>query len=356
MSRRSVALLLTFGLLLASLGAAAVATVPYVRFTPGPTVDVLGELGEGEPIVTVEGAETFPTDGQLRMTTVSTSRPGQDVALVDALMAWADPDRALYPYDAIYPEGRTAEEEQAESQVEMVSSQDTAIAAALRELGYDFEQRAVVLQVSQDGAAAGNLRARDVFVSVNDRPITRTAQVARIVGALEPGSDVTVDVLRGGEPLSYELRTRPAPDDPDRSLIGILVGAGYDFPIDVSVAIPDQIGGPSAGLVFALAIYDTLTPGELLGGLAVAGTGTIDEEGAVGAIGGVEQKIAGSEDDGADVFLVPADNCDVAVTVDTDLKLIRADTLSSVIEALQAYAADPEADVPTCDTVLEASP
>ena len=348
MSRRSAALIVTFVLLCLTAGTATFATVPYVRFQPGPTVNVLGETSDGKPIVEVHGHKTFKTTGQLRMTTVRTTSPGTHISLWAALTAWAKPDQAVYPYDAIYPDKTTSEQEKEESQIEMVSSQDNAIAAALTELGIPFATKPTILRTVPGGPADGKLKAHDVFVSVNGTKITKTDQVADIVGALTPGEKATIDVRRGGKPLSFTLTTKPSADDPKRAVVGIFLGLGYEFPFDVSVKIPDSIGGPSAGLIFSLAVYDTLTPGPLTGGTPVAGTGSIDENGKVGPIGGIQQKIAGAEDDGAKLFLVPPDNCDEAVLAHTDLKLVRADTMHAALQAIKAYVADPDTELPAC--------
>ena len=111
--------------------------------------------------------------------------------------------------------------------------------------------------------------------------------------------------------------------------VGIRIGTGFELPFDVSVNIDDSIGGPSAGLMFSLAIYDTLTPGSLTGGQIVAGTGTIDEQGNVGPIGGIQQKIVGAREAGAQLFLVPPDNCADALERRTTatMRLVKAITM-----------------------------
>jgi PDZ domain-containing protein len=353
-NRRSTAVVVAFVLLVACGASAIFVTVPYVRFSPGPTINVLGSPASGKPIVEVVGHKTFKTTGQLRMTTVSTTQRGDHITFGAALSAWADPKQAVYPYDAIYPGNISRAEDQSESQMEMVSSQDTATAAALTELGYKLTPKPEVLRTVPGGAAEGKLMARDTFVAINGTAIKDVVQVSQIISALKPGASVRIDVLRGGKPRSVTLTTQLAPadparpDDPRKTVIGIFVGVGYDFPFQVTVNIPDQIGGPSAGLIFSLAIYDTLTPGPLAAEVPIAGTGTIDEKGKVGPIGGIEQKIAGAEADGAKVFLVPPDNCDEAVLAKTDLKLIRADTMHSALESIKTYVADPDAQLPAC--------
>jgi PDZ domain-containing protein len=347
-NRRSTATITALVLLFACGLVGAYARVPFVRYQPGPTVNVLGDQGDGKPIVEVHGHKRYDTDGQLRMTTVRTSNRDASPSLLGALYAWISPTQSLYPFDVVYPGDQTTEEDRTESQLEMVSSQDTAIAAALTELGYDLSPEVTVLRTIPGGAAEGKLKPHDVIVAVDGKPIESTRQVAKDISALEPGEEVTLDIHRQGKPMSVTLTTKAAADDPSRAVIGIYPGVGFEFPFDVSVQIPDSIGGPSAGLIFALAVYDTLTPGALTGGAEIAGTGTVDENGRVGPIGGIQQKIAGAEQDGATLFLVPPDNCASAMAADTDLRLVRADTLHSAVESIKTYAADPDAPLPTC--------
>ena len=348
MSRRTLASLLAAGMLVVLVVFAARAPVPYVTVSPGPTLDVLGEQN-GEPIVQVAGHRTYPVEGEFRLTTVSVSNPDRKVSLVEAIGAWLRDDVAVLPYEAMYPERNTAEEERTQSQAQMVSSQDTAVAAALTALGYDLPTYAVVTGVSAGGPSDGKLKARDRIVGLGDQEISDVEGVFEAIGEYTPGDEVPVTVRRGGAERRFDIETVAAEDDPKRPLIGVLVGTGYDFPFDVRLALDDSIGGPSAGLMFALSVYDTLTPGTLTGGEVVAGTGSITPDGRVGPIGGVRQKIAAAEEAGAEVFLVPADNCPSAVHDPVEgIELIRADDLSSAVEALETYTEDPSADLPRC--------
>ena len=132
--------------------------------------------------------------------------------------------------------------------------------------------------------------------------------------------------------------------------VGITPGVGYTFPFDVNVNIGDNIGGPSAGLLMSLAIYDTLTPGSLTSGRDIAGTGTITATGVVGPIGGIQQKIAASRDAGADLFLVPADNCDGIGGVDPDgMRLAKVSSLAEARGIVEDWAVDPDITLPTCE-------
>jgi PDZ domain-containing protein len=288
----------------------------------------------------------------MRLTTVSVTNPENELNLVEVMMAWLGRDAAVLPFEAMYPETRTNEEERTESAAQMVSSQDAATAAALRELGKDLPTYAEVLGVTPDGPSADKLEVRDRLVSVAGTEVEEVDDVLAALEEVEPGDDVEVVVERKSQERTVTVTSRPGADDPDQATLGILVGTGYDFPFDVSVRIDESIGGPSAGLMFALSIYDTLTPGALTGGEVVAGTGSITAEGDVGPIGGIVQKISGAEASGASLFFVPPDNCDSVLEADIDedrIRLVRADTLHSAVESLEKYVADPSAELPRCE-------
>jgi PDZ domain-containing protein len=349
MTRRSIASLLALGLLVALTLVAARMSVPYVTVSPGPTVDVLGET-QGEPIVRIDGRKTYPTEGELRLTTVSVTNPDAELHLIEAMWAWMRSDQDVLPVEAMYPENSTAEQERAESAAQMVSSQDTAVAVALSELGYELDTHVEVTGVNPGGPSDGKLKPRDKVESVQGAPVRELQDLFDALAEVQPGDTVEVGVRRGGERRSFTITTAAAPDDPKRAIVGVLVGTGYEFPFDVRVAIDDSIGGPSAGLVFALSIYDTLTPGSLIGGKVIAGTGTIAADGSVGPIGGIREKIIAATNAGAEVFLVPPDNCETAMTasVDDEIELVRADTMHDAVVALESYTQDPDAELPRC--------
>ena len=352
MTRRTTASLLAVGLLFVLVVMAARLSVPYVTVSPGPTVDVLGEE-RGKPIVTVDGRRTYDTSGELRLTTVSVTNPDAELSLLEAMWAWMREDQDVLPVEVMYPKDSTAEQERAQSAAQMVSSQDTAVAVALTELGYELTTHAEVTGVSPGGPSEGKLKPRDRIESIDDRPVTEVEGLLETLDEVRPGEAVEIGVRRGGERRTFEITTEAADDEPDRAVIGILVGTGYQFPFDVRVGIDESIGGPSAGLVFALSVYDTLTPGSLTGGAVVAGTGTIAPDGSVGPIGGIREKIIGAVDAGAKLFLVPPDNCETALTAPVDpetIRLVRAETMKSAVAALETYAQDPTAELPRCPT------
>lgn len=346
MSQRTGAGLLALCLLAVLWATAAFVPLPYVTYYPGPTVDILAEA-DGDEIVQVTGHEAHYDDGGLRMTTVYVSTPQEDVTLPELLRAYFDPDAAVWPRSSIYAPDDTDESSDLESEAAMVSSQDTAVAAALTELGEEVEPVVEILAVTPGLPAEGRLEVRDVLLRVGDTEITEAQDVVEAVDQASAGEPLTFVVRRGDEEVSVDV----TPEQVDGDLrIGIMPGAGFDFPFRVSVDIADNIGGPSAGLMMSLAIYDTLTPGSLTGGDDIAGTGTITPAGEVGPIGGIQQKIAAARDVGAELFFVPARNCDGIGGVDPgDMRLVRATTMHAAVEALADWVADPDTDLPTCE-------
>ena len=323
--------------------------VPYATLQPGPVFDTLGEFN-GEPMLSIEGdVETYPTDGALDFTTVSVTSPEGKVGFSEALIAWFDPDVNVVPKDFLYPEGETAEESDAQSAAQLASSKDNSSVAALRALGYEVPEVVQIGDVAEDGASADLLESGDVVVAVDGAAVVTPQQTIDAVSTLTPGDEVTLSIERDGTPQDVTITTRPADDDPEVPRIGVSLGSSFDLPVQINNNVGDSVGGPSAGTMFALAIYDLLTPGSLTGGQRVAGTGEISPEGVVGAIGGVRQKMAGAHADGAEVFLVPAENCAEAVDGDDfGMTLVKVTDLDDAIASLETLADDPDAKVPSC--------
>jgi Lon-like protease len=348
MSRRTVSLLVA-GLLLVALCAVAwLRPVPYVAMRPGPVQDTLGEYA-GSQIVKISGQRTYPTQGRLDLTTVSVTAPTAKLTLGDALVAWFDPQRALVPRDLYYPPQQSVKEAEAESAVAMASSQDNAVVAALTEIGYEVPYSVQVRSVTEGAPAQGHLRVGDRITAVNGTPVEHAVQVSPLLQDVEPGGTATFTVRRDGRTLQVVSPTEASETDPSRTMVGITISDTPTLPFDVSISLGHRIGGPSAGLMFSLAIVDKLTPGQLTGGLHVAGTGTIGADGGVGPIGGIQQKLAGADNAGASVFLVPAGNCSEARQAQSnDLHLVRVRTLDTAVDHLERLAQDPDATVPTC--------
>lgn len=323
--------------------------VPYVTMKPGPVFNTLGDV-DGTPMITYgEGVRTYPTDGRLDFTTVSVTRAESTMSLAGAIEGWLDPDVAVVPHDFVYPDQQTNEQSNAEGAAQLASSQDASRVAALRAAGYEVPEVPKVAGVVEDGPAAGKLEEGDVLVSVDGRRVTTPASVGEVIGSRRPGQDVTVVYRRDGRERTAVITTTAMGDDQDKARVGITVGSAFRFPIEIENHIGDRIGGSSAGTMFALAIYDQLTPGPLTGGQNVAGTGTISPEGEVGAIGGVRQKMAGAAGAGAKIFLVPAQNCAEATQGgDFGMTLVRVATLKEAIDAVGTLAENPKAKVSSC--------
>ena len=349
MTQRTLAGLLAVPLLVALWFQVLREPLPYVIYAPGLTVDVLGTTdGEesGTPIIEVTGAETFQDDGQLRLTTVLVTQPESDVNLFQLLGAWIDSDEAVYPFDSVYGPQDTDASRDEEGASQMASSQDDAIAVALTELGYDVNRGAAVARIIDGSPADGELEVDDRLLTINGTAVTSVEEAGEAVRAAPDDEPVELRILRGEEELTFSI-TREEIEGELR--LGFEMRNDYDFPVEVTVGVDPAIGGPSAGLMFSLAIYDTLTEGSMTGGESVAGTGTITSDGEVGAIGGIDQKIAGARQDGAQLFLVPAANCDDAYeSPHGDMRLTRVATMSEAVDAIESWAADPDVDLPQC--------
>jgi PDZ domain-containing protein len=341
-TRRTATLVTSILALVIALSLVTLIPVPFVSFSPGPTEDTLGRADD-KPVIEVTGYQVYPTAGKLDLTTVSVTSPNRRLTLPQAMRNWLDPHRDLLPRDIVYPPAKSPDEVEEENTQEMTGSQDSAVAAALQEAKIPFHAK--VDSVSKGAPADGKLKTGDVFVSVDATPVKEVPQVGQLVRRHKVGEPVRFVVRRNGAEQTVTVTTAATPGEPNRAMVGITVGVQSQ--VKVAVHLGRDIGGPSAGLAFALAIYDKLTPGALLAGRHVAGTGTIDATGDVGAIGGVQQKIAGARSGGATVFLVPAPNCATAADASVKgIQLVKVATLHDAVTALTALANGGE--VPAC--------
>ena len=350
MKRRTWAGVLAFFLVIVFSVVAARAPVPYVTFSPGPTVNVLGKYDD-KAIISVSGRQTYSDKGGLRLTTVVPSGAERKVSLAEMVMAWLDPARAVYPYEAIYKPQDTRASVRQQSTVQMVSSQDNAVAAALTALGVKFETAVKIAEVDKDGPAAGKLEVGDLVLAVDGQEVQNLDELTSRIRPQPVGSDLTLQVSRDGKLLQEQLTTTESPTDAKVSAIKVQIAPSYAFPFEVDLNIDQNIGGPSGGLMFALGIYDVLTPGSLTGGKVIAGTGEIDAQGTVGEIGGIQQKLVGAQDDGARLFLVPAANCADALDGDYDpdkMRLVKVENLDEAIADVQAWVKDPNTELTRC--------
>ncbi|MDO5736566.1 MAG: PDZ domain-containing protein [Propionibacteriaceae bacterium] len=325
-----------------------VVPIPFVTLRPGHTVNVLGNNGE-VPLIEVKGLENFPTEsGQLFMTTVSTTRVDARVSLPEALIAHFNPEADAMPRNVVYPAGLSNEDVREEAVAAMDTSRSNAVVAALRVDAQSVTEMPIVSAVVLSSPANGLLLPGDFIVSVDGKDVRTKEDVANVISATAVGDQVVFKVLRDGEEQTVSVATTEG--GKGGPVVGVNVGIGFQYTPDVVFRVDSSVVGPSAGLVFSLAIYDKISERNLLGDLVVAGTGTMDPTGRVGAIGGVRQKIAGAEEDGATVFLLPSDNCDDIGDLATEMRLVPVETLKDAIAALQSINEGKSYEkVPTCD-------
>jgi Lon-like protease len=342
-SRRYWTLIVAAAGVLAALVVASVASVPYVALTPGPTLNTLGKSG-GRPMIEISGHHIYPTSGHLNMVTVSfIGGPGSAFNIFAALRAWLSPHEAVVPEQEIFTPGQSERQVTKQDTEEMVNSQQTAAAAALCLLKVKFETIDTIAATEPGMPARGVLRAGDVISAVDGKQVTCMADAGALIKARKPGTPVDLTIVRKGDRHHIRLVSARAQG---QAVIGVDVQESFLFPFSVKINIKD-IGGPSAGLMFALGIIDKLTPMNLTAGKFIAGTGEIEADGAVDPIGGIQQKMAGARAAGATVFLTPAANCpDTAGAVPAGMRLIKVSTLSGAVRALQALKAGKA--VPSC--------
>jgi Lon-like protease len=332
---RRVATLLIAGVcVLAALAVAAVVSVPYVALTPGPTLNTLGKPA-GTDLIQISGRRTYPTTGNLNMVTVSyTGGPGTDFNIFSALRAWLTPNDAVVPESEIYGTGQTQQQVVQQDTQEMLGSQQDATAAALCYLNIKFATINTVQVTAKGTPAYGVLRRGDDITAVDGTPIGCDNNVVTMIRDRKPGADVKLTVVHAGSTKTLTLATK---DDGGVPVVGVqLAPPAYKFPFKVKINLSD-IGGPSAGLMFALGIIDKLTPDNLTGGKFIAGTGEIEPNGAIEPIGGIQQKMAGARAAGATIFLTPASNCsNTTGAVPAGLRLVRVTSLANAVSELMA--------------------
>lgn len=307
-------------------------TVPYAAEGPGPTFNTLGEV-DGVEVVEITGTETDDVEGNLNMTTVSV-RTG--MTLSQALSRWLFTDDTIVPIEQIFPPGQSLEEVQQSNSMAFTASEAAATISAMNFLNLPVEIE--VVEVVEDSAASSSFEPGDTLTAVNDTPVTTPGEVQEMIRNMAPGDEVTITYLRGGEESSETVTLGAHPQDPEVPLLGISMTSVPTSDTEVSYNLED-IGGPSAGLMFSLAVVDKLSDGPLNGGKFVAGSGTISEDGSVGPIGGIAHKVRAAREAGAEVFLSPTNNCAEALSADRgDMTILKVDTLEHAIEQMDAFS------------------
>lgn len=298
--------------------------LPYYSIGPGPARDV-------EPLIRIEGATRYPSEGRFVLTSVVFKQ----LTGFGVIGAWLDADRAVVKREQVYPSGEPVEVERVRSISQMDQSKLDATYVVLRELtDYPKEHgQGVLVEGVVDGCAAdGELYPGDLIQRIEGEPVDTVRAASRAIGSAASGETLTFDVSVDGEPETVRLVREPCGgvEDP---LVGVsLINS---FPFDVTIS-SGAIGGPSAGLMWALGLYDLLTPGDLTGGRTVAGTGVIGTDGTVLPIGGIGEKLAAADDAGADLFLVPKDNlAEARAAGDHGLELVVVATFDDALAYLE---------------------
>lgn len=325
----------------------AIIPVPYMVEMPGPVFNTLGKH-EGTEVVTISGAKTYPTSGTLDMLTVAVAGgPGRKVYPSQALWSVVKKKDTVVPSEAYYPLTTTRDQVTQENNAQMATSQDFAVAAALNHLGKKYETRLGIGSVAAGAAVEGVVEPGDIITKLNGEKINGSAEdIARVQDTVAKGDPVELDIERDGKKLQETITPKGTADGPK---LGVVLAPTYDFPIDVKFNLED-VGGPSAGLVFALTIIDKLEPGDMTGGKRIAGTGQIAEDGTVSPIGGARQKVVAANEAGVEYFLSPAGNCAEAAQAakGLDMKVVRVDTLDTAVNAIDAMTNDDIGTVTMC--------
>jgi PDZ domain-containing protein len=329
-------------LVAAVLGTFAFALVPapYVIEQPGPVFNTLGKVAFDRstvPLISIPGQKTYPTKGALDMLTVNVvGNREQSPSWFEVAQGWLDPSKAVVPVDEIFPPGETVEQSNKQDAIDMTNSQEDAVAAALTTLGYDVPSHLVVGGFSPASPSKGVLKKGDVILSVGGEKVDTVAGLRAIIAKSGAGTPLSVDITRDGVARTVSLTPALSTDAPKVPIIGIYPSISYSYPFTVKIQL-QNVGGPSAGQMFALGIIDKLTPGALNGGAKVAGTGTIDAAGDIGAIGGIRQKLYGARDAGAKWFLAPYSNCnEVTGHIPSGITVLAVKTLDDSLTALKA--------------------
>ena len=303
--------------------------LPVIALSPGPMEDVLARLK-------VEGSRVYPSEGKLYLTSVGID---DDVRFYEALLDMANRDVQLLPRAELYPEEQDSTEIDKENAALMDRSKETASVVALREVGYEIEPSGVeVTQVVAGTPADGKLRAGDRILDADGRAVASTEEVRAAITRHEIGERVAFRIDRDDTEKNVSVQVREADGQPR---VGILLRDLFpDLPVKVSIETENNIGGPSAGLMFTLSIIDKLTPEDLTGGRRIAGTGEIALDGGVLPVGGVAEKLIAVRRLGVTTFLIPAENCDsVRGQVPDGLRLVKVSTINDALHFLR----DPKA-------------
>ena len=306
---------------------------PFVIDQPGPVFNVLDKTS-GKQIITIQGHETYPVSGELDALTVEeVGNPNDEPTWAQVLLASLDPSKSVIPIAEAYPPGVSSTQVYAEDAAMMQASQQDAQAAALKFLGIKYQSRVYVDSMMTDSAAAGLIAPGDYIDSLDGVSMSNTDTLRAQIQNWDGVNPLKIGITHKGTSKVVEVSPKKVSG---RFYVGVYIGYKYVFPFKIDVSLGD-VGGPSAGTMFALGIVDKLTPGALLAKNHVAGTGTIDPDGTVGPIGGIVQKMYAAKSSGATVFLAPSDNCSETVgKTPSGLKVFKIKQLKQAVEILTA--------------------
>ena len=303
--------------------------LPYLAWSPGPTPEVVD-------LLTVEGAEQYAVEGDLYMLTVSQ----QDLNVYELLAAVADPQVDVLERTAVRPIDVTQEEYQRQSRERMDESKVAAISVALDRVGYDVTVEGdgvEVVSVLEGTPAEGVLEAGDIITAINGKRVFVSTDAVAEISTHAIGDTITLTVSRGEDTLEVPITLTEHTQNKGQPMVGfgpMTYNPRFIFPIDVDID-SSNIGGPSAGMMYALAIINVLTPEDLTHGLRIAGTGTISTNGDVGPIGGVRQKVVGATQSGAQYILVPEANYEEALTAEIEgAEIVAVATIDDALDFL----------------------
>ena len=319
--------------------------VPYVVLSPGPTCNTIGTGSDcqTDQIIVIDGTKPNTVTGHLNLTTVDVTLQKQTI--FDVLNAWLSSDEAVVPSTSVNPPGESQNQVNQQNANDFTESQDNAVAASSCELGYPKQDG--VSTVTSDGASFGKLQPADLIKTINGTATPTATAVSAALSKIAPGTTVPVGITRYGKAQTVRITLGPSLKGRTGGSLGIGFGPICQFPFKVTLCQTCNIGGPSAGLMFALGIMDEVGKVDLTHGQFIAGTGEIDPSGNVSPIGGIQLKMIAARRAGATVFLAPADNCsDVAGAIPKGLDVIKVSTLHGAVTALEdLHAGKP---VPHC--------
>ncbi len=304
--------------------------LPFIEYSPGFSTDT-------STLIALDTDEITPIHGRLELLAIRIGEP----TLFELGRAWLSPERTLLEPSRVINPDLSEREYFANQRARFASSFDTAAAVGLERAGFDTGTRpaALVLDLVENGPAAkAGVVVGDVVVGIDASLVDSAASLVDAVHGAVDGQRFTLHVERDGTPLALTMEaTSQGPGEPVR--LGLFIDdvlTRPDLPFDVSLANPTGIGGPSAGLMFSLTVYDLVAPEDLARGRVIVGTGTMTPSGRVGAIGGIRQKVATARNSGAEIMLVPASQLEEALTADAgDMRVIGVATIDEAITALR---------------------